>query len=103
MNFPYIDNTPITLNGKPHIVRFENGMTGIGSRKFWLDNKEYFRNGVFHTEDITQGNHLLYLIKWRDTPWDKVYLFIAEKYENELLVKENSWREPRKIEVEEKP
>jgi len=99
MDFDLITNTPVTINGKRHLVRFENGMTGIGSRRFWIDDKEYQDNAVRQTDDITQGNHFLYKIKWRNTPWDRVYLFISEKYESYLLSEGQSWREPKKIEI----
>lgn len=97
MSFDLITDTTITLNDKPHTVRFENGMTGIGSRGCWLDGHELIFNAVRHTDNLTKGNHLLYLIKWRDNPWSKIYIFINEKYEKELLSPENAWREPQKI------
>lgn len=98
--FDLTANTPITIDGKIHNVRFYDGMSGIGSRIFWIDDQKYSREAVRHTEDLTSGNHLLYLIKWRDTPWDKVFMFIHEKYEDELLSDENIWREPKKISLE---
>jgi hypothetical protein len=99
MKFDLIENTPVVIDSKENLVRFENGMTGIGSRRFWINDEEYGYNAVRQTDDITQGNHSLYLIKWRDTPWDKVYLFISEKYVPDLLSEDNRWREPKKIEV----
>ena len=97
MSFDFITDTPITLNGTAHTVCFENGMTGIGSRRFWLDGKEYPKNAVRQSADITKGNHFLYLMKWRDTPWDQVYIFIHEDELPVLLDESNAWREPKRI------
>jgi hypothetical protein len=97
-DFDYITTTPISIDGKPHTVKFENGMTGIGSRDFWLDGKNFgMFNAVIQSDDLTEGNHFLYLMKWRDTPWDKVYIFISEKYLPLLLEEKESWREIQKI------
>jgi hypothetical protein len=74
----------------------ENGMTGIGSRKYWINGKEQYRNAVSQSEDLTKGNHEIYTIKWRDTPWDKIDIIIHEDEVPFLLNDENSWREPTK-------
>lgn len=97
--FDLITDTPVTIDGKTHMVRFQDGMTGIGSRSFWIDGKKYPRNALRHTDDLTKGNHFLYLIKWRDVPWDKCYLFIQEDALLVLLNDDNSWREPVKIDL----
>lgn len=97
--FDYTENTPVMIDNKIHMVRFYDGMTGIGSRDFWVDDKKYSHGAVRQTENLTRGNHFLYLIKWRDQPWDLVYIFISEEQLPVLLSEENSWREPKKIEV----
>ena len=99
MSFDLLENTPVKIDGKSHFVRFENGMTGIGSRAFWVDDKSYSYRAVRQSGDLTKGNHHLYLIKWRNQPWDKVYIFIHHKFEKQLLSEEESWREPRKVEL----
>lgn len=95
--FDLLTDTEVTIDGAPHMVRFENGMTGIGSRRFWIDGREYQHGGVRQSADLTQGNHALYLIRWRDTPWDLVYIFIHEDEVPWLLSEENAWRKPRRI------
>ncbi len=97
MTFDHLENTKITIAGREHYIRFENGMTGIGSRKYWIDDKIQFQNSLRQSEDITKGNHFIYRIKWRDTPWDKADLIISEKELPKLLNKENEWREPQKL------
>ena len=96
MNFNYTTNTEITIDNKKHYVRMYNGMTGIGSREYWIDDKKQFNNAVMQSPDITQGNHEVYSIKWRDTPWDKIDIIIHENEVPFLLSPENSWREPVK-------
>jgi hypothetical protein len=95
--FDMTTNTSVLIDGKIHMVRFYPGMTGIGSREFWIDNKKFYPCAVRHTDNLEKGNHFLYLIKWRDNPWSKVYIFIKEDYLHELLNENNSWREPQKI------
>lgn len=95
--FDYVTDTEITLGGNRHVVRFADGMTGIGSRRYWLDGREGFHDAVRQTADITKGNHFLYDIKWRDNPWDRVHIFIHEDELPALLSEENRWREPRDI------
>lgn len=97
--FDLLTDTPITIDGKRHVVRFANGMTGIGSRRFWVDGRDFPNDAVRQSEDLTKGNHFLYLMKWRNTPWDRVYIFIHEDELPQLLSEENQWREPRKIEI----
>ncbi len=97
--FPYTTNTQITLDGKPHTVRFYDGMSGIGSREFWLNGRRYPLGAVTQSADLTDGNHLLYLMKWRDTPWDKLYIFVHEDELETLLSEENAWREPTKVQI----
>lgn len=99
MAFDMITDTPVMIDNKIHQVRFENGMTGIGSRTFWIDGKEFFHGAVRQSGDLTLGNHFLYLIKWRDTPIDKIYIFIHEDELPELLHKDQAWREPKKIDL----
>jgi hypothetical protein len=86
------EDIPVTINGTVFKVRFENGMTGIRSRVVWINNKK-FGNAVLHTDDLTVGNHLLYSIRWRDSTWDKVLIFISESLIDELI-NDNKWREP---------
>jgi len=96
MNFDHIENTTIKIDSKKHLIRFENGMTGIGSRAYWVDDNKMFHDAVRQTEDITKGNHFIYTMKWRDTPWDRVDIIISEKELPNLLAEENKWREPTK-------
>lgn len=96
MTFKYTNDTEVTIDGSQHIIRMYDGMTGIGSRDWWLDGKEQLRNVVTQSADLTQGNHFVYTIKWRDTPWDKVDIIIHEDHLDELLNEENAWREPVK-------
>lgn len=96
MNFKYTTNTQIIIDNQEHFVRMENGMTGIGSRKYWIDDKEQYRGVVTQSEDLTKGNHEIYTIKWRDTPWDKIDIIIHENEVPFFLNEENAWREPTK-------
>lgn len=96
MNFNYITNTEVTIDNKKHYIRMYNGMTGIGSREYWIDDKKQHHNIVMQSQDITKGNHEIYTIKWRDTPWDKIDIIIHESEVPFLLSNENSWREPSK-------
>ena len=50
MNFKYTTNTQIIIDNQEHFVRMENGMTGIGSRKYWIDDKEQYRGVVTKRE-----------------------------------------------------
>ena len=95
--FDMTTNTPVTIDGKIYMVRFYPGMSGIGSRKFWINDKDFYPDAVRHTDDLETGNHFLYLMKWRDTPWDKVHVFIKEELLQDLINDQNAWREPRKI------
>jgi len=99
MEFSYIKDTEVLIDNKKHIIKMENGMTGIGSRSFRLDGIKEHLNIVTQSPDITKGNHFLYIMKWRDTPWDKVYILIHEDELPILLSDENKWREPKKQEV----
>lgn len=102
--FDFLTDQPITLNGETHLLCLENGMTGIGSRRAWIDGKElpYFRS-VRHTPDLSSGNHLLYSIKWRELDFDRVYIFIHENKVPLLLSDENSWRQPIRLHVDGSP
>jgi len=95
----YAIPTPVLIDGKPHTVQMANGMTGICSRQFWIDGKGFDRKLVTQSGDLTKGNHFLYMMKWRDQPWDKVYILIHEDELPMLLNEENKWREPRKVEI----
>ena len=97
--FDMTNDTAVTIEGRKRMVRFENGMTGIGSRRFWIDGKEYPYGGVRQSADLTQGNHFLYLFKWRDQPWDKLYVFIHEDHLDGLLDESQAWREPKRVDV----
>ena len=96
MNFNYITNTEVTIDNKKYYIRMYNGMTGIGSREYWINDKKQHHNIVMQSQDITKGNHEIYTIKWRDTPWDKIDIIIHESEVPFLLSNENSWREPTK-------
>jgi hypothetical protein len=98
MDFDLLVDTPVMIDNKIHQVRFANGMTGIGSRDFWIDGKKY-SDGVMQTPDITKGNHFLYSFLWRDNPWDRIYIFIAESELPVLLNEDESWRKPIKKDV----
>jgi len=102
MNFKYTDDTEITIDGNKHIIRMYEGMTGIGSRYYWIDGKKRMRNCVTQSEDLRKGNHFIYTIKWRDNPWDKVDIIIHEDELSNLLSEENKWREPEKVTLVEK-
>lgn len=39
--FDLLTDTPITIDGERHMLRFANGMSGIGSIQFWIDGSEY--------------------------------------------------------------
>ena len=93
----YAQDTEITLSGEKHILRMEQGMTGIGSRDYWIDGRKGNRHCVTQSVDLTQGNHFIYKIKWRDTPWDRVDIIIQESELPTLLTEENKWREPVKL------
>lgn len=93
----YVKDTPVEIDGKTHIVKMYPGMSGIGSRDYWVDGRKMREDCVLQSGDLTQGNHFLYRIKWRDTPWDRVDVFIHEDELPNLLNKDNEWREPQKI------
>lgn len=99
MTFRYTEDTPISIDGKTVLLRMENGMTGIGSRAYWINGEKKSLNLVTHSDDITKSDHSLYRMKWRDQPWDLVAILIAKEFEEELLSEGNSWREPKKIEI----
>ena len=40
MYFDYTENTEILIDNKKHKIRMFNGMSGIGSRKYWIDDKK---------------------------------------------------------------
>lgn len=96
MNFDYLENTKILINGKEHLIRFENGMTGIGSRGCWIDDKKLPYNVLRQSEDIEDGNHYIYIILWRKNPWDKALILISEKELPILFEDINKWRNPIK-------
>jgi hypothetical protein len=75
----------------------EDGMTGIGSRRYWLNGREGFKNLVLQSEDIEKDNHFLYRLKWRDDHISFVHLLICESELGLLLSEENEWRCPEKI------
>lgn len=101
MSFPNTENTKVMLNGEPHLIRFENGMTGIGSRIFWIDNKKYCDGAITISDDIKDGGHFLYRMKWRNTPWDEIFYLIGESYNDRFLAatKDSEWQEPRLFSV----
>lgn len=94
--FKYTENTKIKIDGKKHLIRMYDGMTGIGSRDYWIDGVKQWRNCVTQSADITKGNHFIYTIRWRDTDWDLVDIIISEKELPNLLDENNKWREPKK-------
>jgi hypothetical protein len=96
MNFKYIENTSITIDNEKHLIKMYNGMTGIGTRIYWIDNKKQFNNVFTKSDDLTNGNHEIYSIKWRDIPWDRIDIILHESEVPILLNDENSWREPKK-------
>ena len=99
MKFKYTDDTKVMIDGKYHTVKMYPGMTGIGSRDWWLDGNRKLKNIVTQSRDLTKGNHELYIINWRENPWDTVYILIHENEVPFLLDKEKqpSWRNPEKI------
>lgn len=62
----YAIDTPIMINGKLRTIRMEQGMTGIGSRAYWVDGKRSSRKCVLQSGDLTKGNHFIYRINWRE-------------------------------------
>jgi len=94
--FKYVAPTQVLIDGQSRTIQMENGMTGIGSRTYYVDGKNQFHRCVTQSEDLTNGNHAIYTIKWRDTPWDKVDVIIHEAELPVLLSEENKWREPTK-------
>lgn len=97
----YSKPCPVLIDGKLHIIEMEKGMTGIGSRRYWLDGKKMSRNCVTQSLDITEGNHFIYKINWRENPWDTVDIIIHEN-ETPFLLDENkqpSWRNPVKLNI----
>jgi hypothetical protein len=99
MAFKYTENTQIEIDGKKHYIAMYDGMSGIGSRTYWLDNEKQLHDIVTHSEDITKGNHYLYTIKYGECPWEVVDILIDSKLETDLLNEESSWREPVKREL----
>lgn len=96
MGFDYLENTEITIDNKKHMIRFENGMTGIGSRLYWIDDKKCCR-ALVSSPDITNGNHEIYKIRWRDNPWSTVHAILCESEVKNLFEPHNAWRMPIKI------
>jgi hypothetical protein len=94
--WPYAINTPVKINGKVRLIRLEEGMTGIRSRTYYIDNKKQYPNCVLQTEDLTKGNHFIYRINWGENPWDIVDIIISEDEVPYLLNKEvqPKWRNP---------
>jgi hypothetical protein len=72
-------------------------MTGIGSRRYWVDDKEQRNNSLRQSSEITKGNHFIYRINWRDNPWDRADLIISEEELPNLLNEQNKWRNPSKL------
>jgi len=99
----YSEPTEVIIVGQPHVVQMAEGMTGIGSRAYYVDGKAMFRDCVTQSEDLASGNHSVYTIKWRDTPWDRVDIIIHESEVPWLLSDENKWREPTKIDFNPSP
>ena len=96
MEFKYTENTTVLIDGGQHQLRFENGITGIGSRMYWINDKKQSRRAVFQSPNITKGNHFIYKIKWRKTPYDWVDIIIHEDHLNILLGDDQKWRKPSK-------
>ena len=98
MNFEYTADTAVNIDGVSHLIRMENGMTGIGSRQYYIDGERQYLHCVLHTPDLTHGEREIYRIKWRDTPWDLVDIIISKDCVPELLADERKWMEPTKRE-----
>ena len=99
-DFRYVEDTPVLLNGKRHMIRMENGMTGIGSREWWLDGEKMHSRILQQSDNISDGEHQIYYFKWRDTPWDKCYIIVSHDEVPKLLAQQ--WREPRLFDPETK-
>ena len=85
MNFKYTENTSCNIDNKPVSIRCENGMTGIGSRRFWINNKAQSDNLIIFSEDISNGNHSLYYGYWGSRPWDTCYFLVADKEKEDFI------------------
>jgi len=98
--FKWTEDTPVIIDNEKHTLRFENGMTGIGSRRFWIDGHFASCERAWVYTDL-DGNLQIYLIRWRDTPWnDVVYLFIKDTDAHVLFEERNKWRKPVKMKIE---
>lgn len=89
MKLKYTENTLCIINNKEYSIRCEDGMTGIGSRKFWLNDVEQCYNIIICTNDVSEGNHLLYLTYWDNVPWKRDF-FLIDKEDEELLLSKYS-------------
>ena len=87
----------VLIDGIRRSLWRDDGMTGIGSRDFSIDGKKFPYGIVQHSEDVTAGNHFLYLINWRERPWDKVYIIISEDHVSHLLEGQPDWRNAQKV------
>lgn len=102
MNFFYVTNTECLINGKAESIRLENGCTGIGSRRFWLNDCLQDERIILLSEDITKGNHFIYFGYWGTRPWDTVYFLVSESRKNwflECFGKNNVYRAPIEMNV----
>ena len=75
LQFPYTENTSINIDGEVKKIKFFNGMSGLGSRKFWLDDKEPFMldSCIIHS-DIDENK-------------DEEFVFILlEEYHKRLIL-----------------
>lgn len=97
----YALDTPIIIDGKPHTIRMEQGMTGIGSRHYWINGESRSERCATQSADLTKGNHFIYRINWRENPWDTLDLIISEEELPMLLDRElqPEWRNPIKREI----
>lgn len=94
----YSEITPVIIDGVKHNIQMCEGMTGIGSRMYWIDGKKQLRNCVTQSADLTQGNHFIYKMNWRENPWDTVDIIIHEDELTFLLdEKQPKWRNPIKL------
>ena len=97
MEWTYTKNTPILIDGILHQIRLYNGMTGIGSRDYWIDDKKQQKRVFINDGEIKDDeDYSVYNIKWRDNPWDRVDIVISKKDEYTLFTDDLKWIEPKK-------
>lgn len=82
----YTESTKVMIDDEIFDVVFDPWCTSIGTRSFKIDNVLFDHHAYVYSdefeynEDSKKINHSIYLANWKDSPEDKIYVFLDKNF-----------------------